>query len=131
LRNVTVAQTSATHGLLFGRAHLGGARWLGCHGYKDNQLSGACVLDRSVYTGWDENRVHLLQLFSLRAGADARGALDDDEQHVGRFESASRLRLVAFEAKQVADKARSVEQSNVHRPLPQKSPGATEVNNIH
>jgi len=119
------------HRLLFGRAHFGGARGLGRHCHEDDQLAGARVLDRRVDAGRDQDSVHLLQLLGLRAGSDARSAFDNDVQGVRRLEAATRLGLVAFEAEQVADQARPVEQRDVHRPLPQKSPGATEVNNIH
>ncbi len=72
-----------------------------------------------------------MKVFRLHPGAEPCGAFNHNKQHVGCLEATTSFSLVAFKAKQVANQPGPIEQSNVHRPLPQKSPGATEVNNIH
>ena len=94
-------------------------------------MAGPRVFDRRIDGRWHKHCVHFLQLFDLRAGPQASGALEDDQEHVGGIEAPACLGLVAFETKQIADQPRPVEESDVHRPLPKKPPGAAEVNNIH
>jgi hypothetical protein len=114
-------RTELSWALLAGHAHFGGAARLRRDEGEDGQgLLCARVRQRVLDTGRNERRIHRLELFGLDAGAQTGVAFDDDIHRVGGVLRRTRLRLLCFEADQLADHARAVENVDPHRAVAQE-----------
>jgi hypothetical protein len=114
-----------------GDSDLVGARGLGGEDDNGGKLFRAGIRDHVLKPRRHEHRVHGLKRFDLNADAETGFALGDHQEGIGAIEGAARFLLLRLEAQKIDDEARPVEEINVHRPLPEESPGATDVDYVH
>jgi hypothetical protein len=81
--------------------------------------------------GRDQGRVHRFQLFGLYLRPYTRPPFDDYIQRVGDLQRRPRLRLPRFEADQLADQARAIEDVDPYRPVAQEPARFQELDYFH
>jgi hypothetical protein len=81
--------------------------------------------------GWHQYGIESREVLRLKAGVQAGPTFDDEIELVGGAELAARLGLLRFEANELADDTRTVEDADAYRLVPQKPAGRTQVNDFH